>query len=363
MDHAGQIRFLCRCLAPATVADPDFADLLSGGDVLWPQILWLAGNHLVTPSLSGALRRRGVFDVLPGDIREYLDAIRELNRERNRILYDELIAVAQRLNHIDVEPILLKGAIALLPDQYPGAEDRVIGDLDLLLPLDRIDEAFAALRKTGYHAPSLEHTLPGAHKRNHHAPPLLHPELPVEIELHKRMLFDDRAAARLRARMVETSIVLPGADVRMRVPDLATRLLHNFLHNQIQDRNHALFSMNHRQLLEFVQLRESGGARLDWASLVERLRPEHRRAFAVYLLAAEHWYGQPYPPELARPAGSRLMFMISIMVQSRRDWHRAFAPYVFARRYLPRLLKLPLRFLTPGWFVLKYRALRRGERL
>jgi len=33
------------------------------------------------------------------------------------------------LNHIDVEPILLKGAIALLPDQYPWAEDRVIGDL------------------------------------------------------------------------------------------------------------------------------------------------------------------------------------------------------------------------------------------
>ena len=363
MDHAGQIRFLCRCLAPATIADPCLADLLSGGEVPWPQVLWLAGNHLVTPSLGGALRRRGLFEALPGDIREYLDAIRELNRERNRILYDELIAVAQLLNHIDVEPILLKGAIALLPDQYPGAEDRVIGDLDLLLPVDRIDEASEALRKTGYRVASLEHVLPGDRKRHHHVPPLLHPELPVAIELHKRMLFDERAAARLRARMDETSLVLPGADVRMCVPDLATRLLHNFLHNQIQDRNHALFSMNHRQLLEFVQLRESGGSGLDWGSLVERLRPGHRRAFAVYLLAAEHWYGQPYPPELACPAGSGLMFMVSRRVQSRRDWRRAFAPYLFARQHLPRLLNLPLRLLTPGWFVLKYRALLRGEKL
>jgi len=71
-----------------------------------------------------------------------------------------LIAVAQLLDHIDVEPILLKGAIALLPDQYPGAEDRVIGDLDLLLPVDRIDEASEALRKTGYRVASLEHMLP-----------------------------------------------------------------------------------------------------------------------------------------------------------------------------------------------------------
>jgi hypothetical protein len=363
MDYAGQIRFLCRCLAPATVADPDLADLISCGNVPWPQVLLLAGNHLVTPSLGGALRRRGLFDALPTDVRYYLDGIQELNRARNRILYEELIAVAQQLNNIDVEPILLKGAIALSPDQYPGAEDRVMGDLDLLLPIDRIDEAFAALQKIGYHAPYLEYMLPSDAKRHHHAPRLLHQELPVAIEFHKRMLSDVQAAARLRAQMGEISIVLPGADVRMRVPDLATRLLHNFLHNQISDRNHAFFSMNHRQLLEFVQLRESGGAGLDWASLVERLRPEHRQAFAVYLLAAEHWYGQPYPPELACPVGSGLMFMISLRVQSRRGWRCAFAPYFFARRYLPRLLNLPFRLLTPGWFVLKCRALRRGERL
>jgi len=151
------------------------------------------------------------------------------------------------------------------------------------------------------------------------------------------MLFDERAAARLRARMDETSLVLPGADVRMCVPDLATRLLHNFLHNQIQDRNHALFSMNHRQLLEFVQLRESGGSGLDWGSLVERLRPGHRRAFASICWQRNTGTVSPIPGA-GLPAGSGLMFMVFLRVQSRRDWRRAFAPYLFARQHLPRLL-------------------------
>ncbi len=41
-------------------------------------------------------------------------------------------AVTRVLNDLGIEPLLLKDALALLPAPYPGAGDRVIGDLDLL---------------------------------------------------------------------------------------------------------------------------------------------------------------------------------------------------------------------------------------
>jgi hypothetical protein len=83
----------------------------------------------------------------------------------------------------------------------------------------------------------------------------------------------------------------------------------------------------------------------------------------VYLLLAEHWYGQPYPTELAISWRSKSIFGLARRIQSSTAWSRAFRPYVLTRRYLPAVLKLPYRLMTPSWFVLKYRALRGGEPL
>ena len=363
MDREAARRFLTACLAPGTTGDPAVFAHVSLGSVDWPRVIRIAGNHLVTPALAGALRRAGVFPALPADVQQYLDGMQELNRARNRMLYDELIAVTRRLNGIGIEPLLLKGAIALLPQAHPGAEDRVVGDLDLLLPADRIDAASAALLDEGYRLASDQRMLPGSRERHHHATPLLHRELPVAIEFHKRLLHDVRDDARLRVGATEVGVERCGPDVRLRVPDSATRLLHNFLHTQIQDRHHAGLSTVLRPLLEFAQLREAYGAAWDWTTLQQRLRPERRRAFAVYLLAAEEAYGQPFPAGPERSIGARLWFGLMQRSRSRRTWRCALAPYRFIRFQVPRVLTLPRRLLTPKWFVLKYRAWRAGERL
>jgi hypothetical protein len=357
MDSAGNLKFLCAALSPVAGVGEKLE--LRAGSMKWREALRLAGHHLITPSLADAFRRRGLFDALPEDVQEYLETVRTLNRVRNRAFRDELVNIAGILNGIGVEPVALKGAIALLPDQYPQAEDRVIGDLDLLAPAENVREAEAALGRSGYLGASWDRMLPKDREKMHHAQPLLHPGLPVTVELHFRMLRDERDDARLRAGMAEPALLyLNGA--RIRVPDPATRLLHSFLHSHIQDRGNVYFSVSHRQLLEFVRLRDFAGP-LDWRMLAERLRPGRRRDLAVYLLLAEHWYGQPCPSELPIPRGSRSVFGLARRIQTSLGWSRAFRPYYLTRRYLPAVLRLPYRLLTPSWFVLKYRALRSGE--
>ena len=363
MDSAEQFRFLGRCLTPETAADPQLAEDIQVGSIPWPELFWLAGNHLVTPALAGSLRRKGLFAVLPEEIRDYLDSLQTLNRERNQILYRELLHIAQVLNQSGIQPLLLKGANALLPDQYPGAKDRVIGDLDLMVPTDRISEASAALQAAGYLQLSMERVLSRDLIRSHHAAPLLHPNLPVTVELHSRMLLNVQDDAWLSADLMATPIALPGGNATVLVPDPATRLLHNFLHTQIQDLNHALFSLAHRQLLEFVSLRHWQDQQWDWHGLAKRLAPRRHSALAEYLLAAERWYGQPLPPDLRIPVGPKFWLNLTERAQAENHWRRLLALYRIPRQFLPRLLTLPYRLLTPSWFALKYRSFRRGEPL
>ena len=361
MKALSPLHFVCASLSPGADPAPALQDAIAQGTVDWQRVCWLAGVHLVTPSLAGALRRKGLFDRLPAEVRDYLDAMQALNRERNAVFLRELTGAVGHLNRAGIEPLLLKGSIALLPDQYPGSCDRVIGDLDLLVPESAVEAAFAALEGSGYR-PVLSETESAEDQRRHHDFGFTHPDHPVMVEIHRRLLHDKRDDARLRAGLAEQRATLPGTGLAVRVPDLETRLLHNFLHTQIQDMNHALLCLSHRQLLEFAWLRH--GRPWDWPRLAGRVGPSRQRAFAAYLLAAERWHGQPFPNGLRIPAGARLWAGLTDWAQSGEGrWRRLLPLYRIPRKHLPRLPGLLGKLRRPSWFALKYRALRRGRPL
>lgn len=351
MSPTHPLRRLGAALAVGPLPSGPAADL-AGGD--WRPLIEAAGRHLVTPSLAGALQRQGRFRALPAEIQDYLEGIRDLNRARNRALRTALDDIARALNPLGIQPVLLKGANALRPECYPGAEDRVIGDLDLGVPPARLAEAERALLDLGYRlAPVTTVTasplLPWEARRvAHHSHPLLHPTRPVKVELHRCLVYDVRDAARLQAGLTRTAQTLATGSV-VQVPDPGTRLLHNFLHSQISDRLRRRRRLNLRQLLEFAALAQLHPEVLTPA-LLGRLRHRRRRAFLEYLAQAEHWLGLAYPPSLPRSpsAGRELWFQERALTHV--GWRRLFAALDTAARLPPRLVRLPLRLmLTPDW--------------
>lgn len=215
---AAPLRLLCASLAlePATlvVQTPDSVAclgaegsavdspdaILAGASASaatdWRAVCWLAGAHLVTPTLAGALQRKGVLDRLPEEAREYLTTLQALNWERNALLREQLAAMTRALNGIGIEPILLKGAVALTAAAYPGAADRVLGDLDIVVPEARLTEAAVAIERLGYQQVAEGVALAGEREGKHHSPPLVHPDFPVVLELHRRMVHDPADAPR-----------------------------------------------------------------------------------------------------------------------------------------------------------------------
>jgi len=313
MTLPASLRFLTDALAPGGAGRERTEWALRRGDLDWAAVFHYAGQHLVTPSLAGSLRRQGLFAALPIAVAEYLETVQTLNRERNRMLYGELVAVARRLNGIGIEPLLLKGAIALLPGEYPGAEDRMMGDLDILVPAERLHDAYQVLRDTPY----------------------------------------ANAESSLRADLAPHLITLPEG-VRVMRPDLPTRLLHNMLHTQIEDEHHWTFSVYLRPLLEFVQLWTQAGGELELSNLWNRLTPRQQSAFNRYLLLAERIFQLPAPTTLERSWPEMLATAMVEQTLARPRWGRLC-------QWLPRLGRLPRRLLTPSWYPYKLRELRAGK--
>lgn len=355
-------------LALAALLDPAGvrADAgLARSEADWLALFHLATGHLVAPSLHASLAARDWLGSVPPEIGAALEAIYLLNDQRNRRLRAVLRDTVRALNGAGIEPLLLKGAIALLPDQYPHAFARMLGDLDLAVAWTQIEAAAAALEAAGFYpAPNVDRALWQAMwraDRASHWLPLFHPSGDGYVELHRDLFGNRRQRAALPQPLVQARAQACDWDgLRLWIPAPEHRLLHNALHHQVKDRGFASDRRSLRQLLEFAQLRAwTAAADLDWPGLCRDLdRVGAGEPVRAWLLASQTLFGQPLPAGLRPGAAARRA--------EARFWLRLDHPRLNrllewrwqARSLAQRLGHLPWVLTTPAWYPFKYRQLR-----
>jgi hypothetical protein len=296
-----KFRLLCRCLAPdnehgKTPATDELATQL-GDESNWPELIRMAGDGLVTPALAGTLKRLELFVRLPNDAQTYLSGIRALNIERNAILREELHRITGWLNEIGIQPVLLKGAINLVTEQYPGSGDRVIGDLDLLIPASRLDEACRTIQRDEYAVP--EQYDDDFLRRHHHAPHVLHSSRPVSVELHRDLCRESLRGLLPTDRCLAHSTAMEWQGLHLRLPAPTDRVMHTFVHTQLQDRCYTHRYLALRSLLEFAWQAQALRDAIDWQEIVNRLDQETgtqpRAAWLAWLQAGQDLFAQQPP--------------------------------------------------------------------
>ncbi|MFL5256911.1 MAG: nucleotidyltransferase family protein [Rhodopila sp.] len=286
------IALLSACLSLAL--DPGHKDAVRaqfaapGFDGL--SLMALANAQKVSPALLPALRRHGIEDALPTDLAAYLALLLESNAARNRRLAAQCRAVGKILAAAGLEAVLLKGACWLFTGGAE-AEDRLIVDIDLLLPHAAMSNAVAALVAAGYQDTTDQFEEPD----HFHYAPLLPAPAPggslASLELHRdlgwqRHLLPAEEVLHA-ARPVASDLLLPSPE---------HRLLHNILHAQHQDAGWAGGVIRLRDLLDAARLLATGldvGMLADWMH-----RHQKRHLLTGTLHLAHRLLAAPVPPPL-----------------------------------------------------------------
>jgi hypothetical protein len=254
----------------------------------WELLVEAASNHHVTPALACYSAPASAY---PPDVSDYLDAVLTLNGQRNERILATLARAASALNAIDVEPVLLKGAAHVVGASYPSTAFRVLGDLDVLIPDDRANDAAQCLQRIGF-VPGGP-PLPANH---HHLPMLCDPETEAGVELHTGVVQRRSEAVIPVPWFVEQARAVAFRGARVRLPDAARSVAHLVVHDQLDHEGYKRTRIDLRQLLDLAIIRAKHDSDIDWAALDRRFGDAGAgHMLATYLHFAEALLGQPAP--------------------------------------------------------------------
>jgi hypothetical protein len=267
--HRTPFRTLCRCLTGALGQTLTAADL-PASPAEWEKVLRLASSHLVTPQLRWALREQGLFADLPPEVAEFLEAIYVINLERNQECEDQLAQLIRVLNSIGVQPVLLKGFAAIVGGLYPTSGERIVTDIDILIPVTRLPEILDLLAGIGYKPIDCYQDLAKKGEWEvlcHHYPPIFSPDWPVTVELHVQpvdlpfvpLLSDEQVFSSAQTMEWRGGVCL--------LPSSTNFVIHNIIHSMLVNTQGKLERVSVRQLFEFALANREYGERIGWQAI------------------------------------------------------------------------------------------------
>lgn len=276
---------LCACLKGRVPASID-----------WGGVLGLANRTLVTPALAEALAAQEA--QIPKEAAGMLQVIAERTAARNRLMHEQLTEAVAVLGSRGIRPILLKGA-ALLARRGPRCANRLLTDLDLMVPRAQGEEALQVLESIGYRrlgdGPASNGSRQGVD---------LGRESDVGgIDLHYRL---KRTGRECDAQWLEAQCS-PFAlgDAIAAMPSRTALVALFVLHDQLQEGDYWRGRIDLRHLVDLAALAgEQGG--LDGAALAAFFPPGRaRRALAVQLDTLARWLDIRVPIDVGGAGGRK----------------------------------------------------------
>lgn len=286
----------------------------------WNDLLTQARKAGLHARLAELLTERGLLASAPFKARSRLRAAAVAAASTQTAVRFELDRVRRALKDVDTPIILLKGSAYVMAG-LPAARGRFVGDLDIMVPRERIDAVERTLIERGWGAADLDDYDQNFYRVwSHEIPPLQHPERETPIDIH-------HSIAQLTSRVHPDAAQLlaaavPLGDPRLRVLEPADMVLHSCVH-LINDE----VGMPLRDLFDLHDLMVHFGTDAGfWTRLLERARL-HGLARPVYHMVrqARRILGTPIPDEVVQAVSS---WGPPAVLQPLMDW-------LWARRFLP----------------------------
>jgi len=229
----------------------------------WMEIIDFANQHFLVPALYSALKKKGCYDLIKDVlIKEYLGTVYGFNETRNKAILVQLQEIANLLSEIETVPVLLKGAAALSEEYYPYIGARVMSDIDIWVPEEKIMESIDLFESKGRYRPvDNTHDLWDVH----HYRKIYSEDGIATLELHFKSL---AAAYPYFTNEILIEHIRPSKHVDgTMVIEPTFDLYHVFLHSEISDHAYEHQTLSLRQLHHAATIIDTAGEKIDWKTL------------------------------------------------------------------------------------------------
>jgi len=296
------LRFLGCCLSPATLGPGNPSALeqrMTGQDVDWAGVVRVADRHFVLPLMYSMLRAKNLKYLVPQDLWHKLSVLYDLSSQRSNRLKSQLTEVLRLLNAVGVVPVLLKGTAALYSDIYPDPACRMMKDLDLLVPEDKIDVCVKALKDAGY----VSSEEPGSPELYYHAQPLIHPDRIARVELHWELCWQPYTRLLDARRVFQNAVLINERDLRFRLCNALDSVMHNIIEHQLSDKLYYVRTFHLYKVYDVVRLMQISDKGVIWHELFARFKEGgYGRAASVYFMLIQRILHQPTPMGIEPPS-------------------------------------------------------------
>ncbi len=151
----------------------------------WDAIVVEGSKHLLLPAIFCRLKSKHLLDLLPEDLKAYLEDISSINRNRNKAILKQVHFISKLLNEHNINHVFLKGSALLVLGCYEDNAERMVGDIDILVSKPQLQLAFELIKNNGY-----DKTIGFAYETIgfRHLDRLIAPKELAAIELHSDLL-------------------------------------------------------------------------------------------------------------------------------------------------------------------------------
>ena len=157
----------------------------------WSRFGNMAITEGVAPLIHWTFKHEDTFGIeIPTTVKAQLMAAYYNTTAQNQVMFKELERILEALEKAGIPVIVLKGA-ALATTVYPEIGLRPMGDLDLLVPKDKINKANQCLTDLGYSEARIPLSKKLNRKIGHHIELIGGPNDSVMVELHWSLIAGD----------------------------------------------------------------------------------------------------------------------------------------------------------------------------
>tara|TARA_B100000989_G_scaffold20176_1_gene13293 strand:- start:15028 stop:16068 length:1041 start_codon:yes stop_codon:yes gene_type:complete len=145
----------------------------------------ILSEHLIIPSFYINIKRKKIDNIFESEFLNFCKGIYEINKNKNKLLKEEIIEISKILKAHKIKHLFIKGASHILSNLYEDIGERMIGDIDIWIPEDEIQNAKEIMKNNGYNKINkYSFSNPGGR----HLDRMLNQNKLYSIELHRRPL-------------------------------------------------------------------------------------------------------------------------------------------------------------------------------